>query len=37
MEGLKTNIYASKYTYVIPDKEQLEMELQKVLENKKTN
>ncbi len=35
MEGLKTNIYASKYTYVIPNKEQLEMELQKVLENKK--
>lgn len=33
MEGLKTNIYASKYTYVIPNKEQLEMELQKVLES----
>lgn len=37
MEGLKTNIYASKYTYVIPNKEQLEMELQKVLENKKSD
>lgn len=35
MKELKTNIYASKYTYVIPDKEQLEIELQKILEKQK--
>lgn len=31
MDGLKNNIYASKYTYVIPDKERLEEELEKYL------
>ena len=35
MDGLKNNIYASKYTYVIPDKERLEEELERyLLENK---
>lgn len=36
MEGLKSNIYASKYTYVIPNKEQLETELWKVIKKKRT-
>ena len=31
MEGLTNNIYASRYTYVIPDKEDLEAELTKLL------
>ena len=31
MDGLKNNIYASKYTYVIPDKERLEGELERYL------
>lgn len=31
MDGLKNNIYASKYTYVIPDKERLEEELERYL------
>ena len=34
MEGLKSNIYASRYTYVIPNKEQLEEELEKVINKK---
>ena len=31
MDGLVNNIYASKYTYVIPDKEKLEEELERYL------
>ena len=31
MDGLKNNIYASKYTYIIPDKERLEEELERYL------
>ncbi len=31
MEGLKNNIYASKYTYIIPNKEDLEKELKKFI------
>ena len=37
MDGLKNNIYASKYTYVIPDKEQLEEELERYLLENNTN
>ncbi len=31
MDGLKNNIFASKYSYIIPDKDVLENELKKVL------
>jgi hypothetical protein len=33
--GLSNNIFASTYTYYIPDKEQLINEVEKVLESKK--
>ena len=33
--GLSNNIFASTYTYYIPDKEQLISEVEKVLENNK--
>lgn len=31
LDGLKNNIYASRYTYIIPDKEELEDELERYL------
>ncbi len=35
LDGLENNIYASKYTYVLPNKEELENEVNKLLEAEK--